>query len=154
MVNENGEVNGLEESIAKDLKGSTRGEVLLPGDNGYEEARKIWNGMIDRHPALIIRCHGASDVIKAVGFARQHGLVVSVKGGGHNVAGNAVNDHGMMIDLSKMRSVRIDRSIGGRASSQAPPGGNSTWRPRRSGWPPPAALSLRRAWPVSRSAAE
>ena len=123
MVNENGEVNGLEESIAKDLKGSTRGEVLLPGDNGYEEARKIWNGMIDRHPALIIRCHGASDVIKAVKFARQHGLVVSVKGGGHNVAGNAVNDHGMMIDLSKMRSVRID-PINRRARVE--PG--ATWR--------------------------
>ena len=123
MVDVSGEGKGLAESIAKDLKGSTRGEVLLPGDNGYEQARTVWNGMIDRHPAVIIRCQGAGDVIKAVRFARQHGLVVSVKGGGHNVAGNAVNDNGMMIDLSKMRGVRVD-PVNRRARVE--PG--ATWR--------------------------
>jgi FAD/FMN-containing dehydrogenase len=113
----------LKESVSKELKGSTRGEVLLPGDDGYDQARKIWNGMLDRHPAVIVRCHGASDVMKAVNFARQHELVVSVKGGGHNVAGNAVNDCGMMIDLSKMRSVRVDPV---ERTARVDPG--ATWR--------------------------
>lgn len=123
MVDASSEAKGLEESIAKDLKGFTRGEVLLPSDNGYEQARKVWNGMIDRHPAVIIRCEGASDVMKAVRFARQHGLSVSVKGGGHNVAGNAVIDKGMMIDLSKMRSVRVDPV---NRTARVDPG--ATWR--------------------------
>ncbi|HEY3419633.1 MAG TPA: FAD-binding oxidoreductase [Methanomassiliicoccales archaeon] len=95
-------------SIAKELRGSIRGEILLPDENGYDQARKVWNGMIDRQPAVIVRCRGASDVMKAVRFARQHELVVSVRGGGHNVTGNAVNDNGMMIDLSNMKSVRVD----------------------------------------------
>jgi len=81
---------------------------VLPGDEGYEKARRIWNGMIDRHPSIIVRCAGTSDVIKAVRFAHEHNLVVAVRGGGHNVAGNAVPDGGLMIDLSPMRSVRVD----------------------------------------------
>lgn len=85
-----------------------RGQLLGPQDDGYESARKVWNAMIDRHPALIARCVGAADVIAAVDFARERELVVSVRGGGHSVAGAAVCDGGLMIDLSPMKSVRVD----------------------------------------------
>ncbi len=108
MVQTPTNVRGFAEADVKELKASVRGEVLVTGNEGYDQARRVWNGMIDRHPAIIVRCGGASDVIKAVIFARNQGLVVSVKGGGHNVAGNAVCDGGMMVDLSKMRSVRVD----------------------------------------------
>jgi len=87
-----------------------RGVVLTPDDAGYDDARAIWNGLIDRRPALIVRCTGAADVVDAVNFAREHGLLLSVKGGGHNVAGNAVNDGGLVIDLSQMRGVHVDPS--------------------------------------------
>ncbi len=89
-----------------------RGLVLRPGDEGYEDARAIWNGLIDRRPALIVQCTGAADVVDAVNFAREQGLLLSVKGGGHNVAGNAVNDSGLVIDLSQMRGVHVDPSTG------------------------------------------
>ena len=91
---------------------ATRGEVLRPGDERYDEARSIWNGLIDRRPALIVECTGAADVVGAVDFARDHGLLLSVKGGGHNVAGNAVNDDGLVIDLSRMRGVHVDQATG------------------------------------------
>ncbi|WP_336364156.1 FAD-binding oxidoreductase [Halalkalicoccus salilacus] len=84
------------------------GEVLLPGDGGYDEARSIWNGMIDRNPAVVVRPTGATDVMIAVEFARGRDLPLAVKGGGHNVAGNAVRDDGLMIDLALMNSVRVD----------------------------------------------
>ena len=85
-----------------------RGPVLQPGDAGYEEARAIWNGLIDRRPALIVQPTGAADVVDAVNFAREHNLLLSVKGGGHNVAGNAVNDDGIVIDLARMRGIHVD----------------------------------------------
>ncbi|MFN8467508.1 MAG: FAD-binding protein [Caldilineaceae bacterium] len=81
-----------------ELKTSMRGPVLCAGDEGYEEARQVWNGLIDRHPALVARCTGVADLIDAVNFARTHNLLVSVRGGGHNVAGSAVCDGGLMID--------------------------------------------------------
>lgn len=84
------------------------GTVFQPGDPGYDEARTIRNGLIDRRPALIVRCSGAADVIAAVNFARDHGLLLSVRGGGHNVAGNAMNDGGLVIDLSAMKAVYVD----------------------------------------------
>ena len=87
-----------------------RGDVLRPGDPGYDDARAIWNGLIDRRPALIVQCTGAADVVDAVNFARDNGLLLSIKGGGHNVAGNAVNDGGLVIDLSRMRGVHVDPS--------------------------------------------
>ena len=96
---------------AKDLeslRGEVRGAVCLPGEAGYDEARAIWNAMIDRRPGLVVRCAGAADVMHAVRFARANGLLVAVRGGGHNIAGNAVCDGGLMIDLSPMRSVRVD----------------------------------------------
>ncbi|MES1215034.1 MAG: FAD-binding oxidoreductase [Bacteroidota bacterium] len=85
-----------------------RGELLLPGHEGYDIARKIWNGMIDKHPAVIARCKSVEDVMEALNFARDNNLVISVKGGGHNVTGNAVCDNGIMIDLSLMRTVKVD----------------------------------------------
>jgi FAD/FMN-containing dehydrogenase len=87
-----------------------RGNVLRPGDPGYDDARAIWNGLIDRKPALIVQPTGAADVVDAVNFAREHELLLSIKGGAHNVAGNAVNDGGLVIDLSKMRGVHVDPS--------------------------------------------
>ena len=93
---------------AQALSSGMRGAVLLPGEGDYEDARRLWNAMIDRRPALIARCKGAADVIDAVNFARDHALPVSIRGGGHNVAGHAVCDKGVMIDLSAMRGVRVD----------------------------------------------
>lgn len=90
------------------LKERFRGQLLAPEDDGYESGRRVWNAMIDRHPALIARCVGAADVTAAVDFARERELVVSVRGGGHSVAGTAVCDGGLMIDLSPMKSVRVD----------------------------------------------
>lgn len=89
-----------------------RGPVLTPDDPGYEETRLIWNGLIDRRPAIIAQCSGAADVVDAVNFARDHDLLLSVRGGGHNVAGNAVNDDGLVIDLSMMRGVHVDPTTG------------------------------------------
>jgi FAD/FMN-containing dehydrogenase len=90
------------------LRSRFRGALLLPGEEGYEEARRVWNGAIDRRPALIARCAGADDVAEAVRFARERDLLVSVRGGGHAVAGYAVCDDGLMIDLSLMKAVRVD----------------------------------------------
>ena len=90
------------------LRTSFRGALLHPGEEGYEEARRVWNGAIDRHPALIARCAGADDVVEAVRFARERELPVTVRGGGHAVAGHAVCDGGLMIDLSLMKAVEVD----------------------------------------------
>src|SRR5438270_3194780 len=98
----------LDGAVVDEFKASLRGPLLGPGDDGYDDARKIWNGMIDRRPALIASCRGVVDVINSVNFARTHELLVAVRGGAHNVAGNAVCDGGLMIDLSNMRSVRVD----------------------------------------------
>ncbi|QLG62126.1 FAD-binding oxidoreductase [Halorarum salinum] len=84
------------------------GNLIRPGDVDYDDARTVWNGMIDRHPALIARCRGVGDVIAAVNFARENDLLVAVRGGGHNVAGTAVCDDGLVVDLSEMRGVRVD----------------------------------------------
>jgi FAD/FMN-containing dehydrogenase len=90
------------------LRARVRGVVALPGDEGYEEARTIWNAMIDRHPVIVVRCHGAADVIQALKFAVDNDLLVAVRGGGHNIAGSAVCEGGLLIDLSLMKSVRVD----------------------------------------------
>ena len=90
------------------LRAGLRGTMCLPGEPGYDDARTIWNAMIDRMPAVIVRAAGAADVIRAVGFARDHRLLLAVRGGGHNIAGNAVCDGGLMLDLSPMKSVRVD----------------------------------------------
>jgi FAD/FMN-containing dehydrogenase len=98
----------LEPSNIQALKASLRGELLQPDDEGYDCARRVWNGMIDRKPTLIVLCRGVDDVIHAVNFARIHHLLVSVRGGGHNVTGNAVCNGGIVIDLSRMKGIRVD----------------------------------------------
>ncbi|MFQ5916109.1 MAG: FAD-binding oxidoreductase [Nitrospinota bacterium] len=98
----------LEEATVEEFKSSLRGELLLAEDPDYDDARALWNAMIDRRPALIARSAGAADVIRSVKLASDHGLLVSVRGGGHNIAGNAVCDGGLMIDLSPMNGVRVD----------------------------------------------
>jgi FAD/FMN-containing dehydrogenase len=90
------------------LRGGLRGSVLLPGEPGYDTARTIWNGMIDRHPAFIVQPLGAADVMQTVNFARERGAALAVRGGGHNIAGNAVCEGGIMLDLARMRSVQVD----------------------------------------------
>src|SRR5918994_6748886 len=90
----------IETKAVEELRARFRGALLRPGEEGYDEARRIWNGAIDRRPALIARCAGADDVVEAVRFAREQELLVSVRGGGHAVAGYAVCDDGLMIDLS------------------------------------------------------
>ncbi|MBZ6076666.1 FAD-binding oxidoreductase [Microvirga puerhi] len=105
-------INGQAATIPPDallaLQGGLRGRTLIREEAGYDAARSIWNGMIDRSPGMIIRCHGAADVMHAVDFARERNLVVAVRGGGHNIAGNAVCEGGLMIDLSPMNFVRVD----------------------------------------------
>lgn len=100
--------NPIEETTIQTFSDQIHGEVLQPGDEGYDDARTIWNAMIDEEPAVIARCTGAADVITAVNFARDLNLLLSVKGGGHNVAGKAVCDDGLMIDLSPMNGVRVN----------------------------------------------
>jgi len=99
---------GIKNDLIEDFKLKLRGQLLQPGDSSYDETRKIWNAMIDRRPAMIVRCAGAADVMRSVAFARDHDLLLAIRGGGHNIAGNALCDGGMMIDLSAMKSVRID----------------------------------------------
>lgn len=103
---------GLDSSLVDALAVMIRGEVIRPGDPGYDVARTVRNGMIDRHPALIVRASGTRDVVDAVTFARERGLTLSVRGGGHNVSGNAVNDGGLVVDLSAMRAVHVDPAAG------------------------------------------
>src|SRR6266496_5106034 len=103
------EVRRDEEALQAFAQG-VRGRILRAGDDGYDEGRAIWNGLIDRRPALIVQPTGTADVVDAVNFAREQNLTLSIKGGGHNVAGNAVNDDGLVIDLSQMRGVHVDPS--------------------------------------------
>src|ERR671935_2882931 len=98
-------------SIAE-LAQALRGELIGPGDPGYDEARTIWNGAHDRRPALIVRCAGVADVMRAVEFARSEELVVSVRGGSHSIPGFSTNDGGIVIDLSPMKGIRVDPQAG------------------------------------------
>ena len=101
------------------LGASQLDRVLLPGAPGYDEARTIWNAMIDRRPGLIIRCGSTADVVEGVRLAREHDLILAVRGGGHNIAGNAVNDGGLMLDLSPMKSIQVDQ---GKRTARVGPG--------------------------------
>jgi FAD/FMN-containing dehydrogenase len=99
----------LKPEMIDDLKMRLRGPVLLPGEAGYEESRTVWNAMIDRKPALVARCLGVGDVITSVQFAREHDLLLCIKGGGHNIAGLAAADGALMLDMSLMRGVWVDK---------------------------------------------
>ncbi len=98
----------IEEAAVEAFKARLRGQLLRPGDDAYDEARKLWNGMFDRRPALIARCAGTADVMSAVNFARDNGLKAAVRGGGHSFPGHSVCDGGLVIDLSPMKGIRVD----------------------------------------------
>jgi FAD/FMN-containing dehydrogenase len=122
VVTTAGRDEALDESVIEEFGAGLRGDLLRPGGDGYDDARTIYNAMIDNRPALIARCAGVADVIRAVDLARTKDLLVSVRGGGHNVSGNAICDGGLMIDLSPMKSVRVDPE---RSTARAEPG--VTW---------------------------
>ncbi|MGH8243824.1 MAG: FAD-binding protein, partial [Steroidobacteraceae bacterium] len=98
----------LRAADVEDFRAGLRGQLLLPDSAGYDDARRIFNGMFDRRPALIVHCAGAADVVRAVRFAQAHEILVAVRGGGHSLSGQSVCDDGLMIDLSAMRGVRVD----------------------------------------------
>ncbi|HEY7482815.1 MAG TPA: FAD-dependent oxidoreductase, partial [Gemmatimonadales bacterium] len=100
----------IDDSALSRLRSGFQGTLLRPGDPPYESARKVWNGAIDRRPAVIARCTTTADVIRAVSFARERKLPLAVRGGGHNVAGNASCDGGVVIDLSPMKAIRVDQA--------------------------------------------
>lgn len=112
----------LSEDITQEFENSLAGELITQDDDTYDEHRGVWNGMIDKKPTLIARCLNVDDVIEAVNFARTHNLLIAVRGGGHNVAGSAVCDDGLVIDLSPMRAVQVDPN---RRTARA--GGGATW---------------------------
>jgi len=103
-----GTTTSLSSNSLEAFRGALRGSLCLPGDDGYDEARTIWNAMIDRRPAAVVRAAGADDVVQTVRLAAQRGLLLSVRGGGHNIAGNAVCEGGLMLDLSRMSAVHVD----------------------------------------------
>jgi hypothetical protein len=116
-----GAVSMQKESLGS-LIANLSGDLLLPGDPGYDQARQVWNGMIDRRPAMIARCKDSGDVVTAVNFARQHNILVAVRGGGHSVNGSAVCDGGLVIDLSPMKDIQVDAQA---RTARAEPG--ITW---------------------------
>ena len=98
----------LQATEITELASGFEGEILRPGDDAYDGARQIWNAMVDKHPAVIARCASVSDVVRAVNFARETGLLLAVRGGGHNIAGSALCDGGIVVDLSKMKAASVD----------------------------------------------
>jgi FAD/FMN-containing dehydrogenase len=113
----------LGEATVQELRDTLRGDLLLPGEDGYMEAKGLWNGAHDgKEPALIARCTGTADVIAALGFARAHDLPVAVRGGGHSIPGYSTTDGGVVIDLGGMRNVRIDPT-----ARRAYVGGGAVW---------------------------
>ena len=103
-----GAEKALDDLVLDKLGSRLRGSLVRPGDHDYDRVRKVWNGIVDKRPTLIARCAGAADVVECVRFAREHGLLVSVRGGGHNYAGKSVCEHGLMIDLGPMKGIRVD----------------------------------------------
>ncbi len=123
-----------------ELRSAVRGPVFGAGDDGYEEAARIWNGAHDgRLPALVVRCSGPADVISALGFARTHDLEIAVRGGGHSIAGFSTGDGVAMIDLSALKRFTSTRRLAARGWAAAPCGPTATTRPRRTDWPRRAA---------------
>lgn len=111
ITTQTGTLVSIAPEAISEFKSRIKGSLIQSGDSGYDEARTIWNAMIDRRPALIVQCGSTSDVQETVRFARTHNLLLAVKGGGHNIAGNAVCDGGLMIDFSRMKDVTVDVSV-------------------------------------------
>lgn len=108
-VSGEGKPVALTAAEVKELRAGLKGKLLLAQDAGYDEARRVWNGSIDRHPALIVRCESHEDIVRAVQFASAHSLLTAVKGGGHSISGQSTCEGGLMIDLSRMREIELDR---------------------------------------------
>jgi FAD/FMN-containing dehydrogenase len=108
MTANDGGSTAVDQSVVTALSGAFSGDVLTPSSPGYDEARTIWNAMIDKRPSLIARCTNTADIVRAVQFASSRNLLLAVRGGGHNIAGNATCDGGMVIDLSQMKAVHVD----------------------------------------------
>jgi len=140
-------VAGLEEGSVKALASELRGELIQPGDENYEAARRVYNGMVDKRPGLIARCTDTADVIAAVNFARQNGLELAIRGGGHNVAGMGLSDGGLVIDLSLMKSVHVDPQARTARVQGGCTLGKSITPPTPSAWEYPVALSQQPASP-------
>jgi FAD/FMN-containing dehydrogenase len=104
----NGTYHPISQGAIQNLLKQLRGTFLWPDTPGYDEARNIWNGMIDKRPGLIVRCTGTADVVESINFAREHELLISIRSGGHNIAGTSLCDDGMTIDLSMMKGIRVD----------------------------------------------
>ena len=103
-------MKNLEATQIKALTAGVQGAVIFPDDASFENARKVWNAMIDKHPAAIVRCATTQDVVHTVNFAREHGLLLAVRGGGHNIAGSAVSDDAIIVDLSQMKAAHVNAS--------------------------------------------
>lgn len=116
---ENSAGKTIEETAIEDFGQSLRGELISPADESYDQVRKLWNGMIDKRPALFARCAGAADVINAVNFARDNRIVFAVRGGGHNLPGSCLCDDGLVIDFANMKGIRVDPV---RRTARAEPG--------------------------------
>src|SRR5438105_7967827 len=112
----------LEANSITELKAKLRGRVIEPGDSDYDDARKIYNAMIDKKPRLIARCADVADVISSVNFARKHGLLLAIRSGGHNAGGLGICDDGLVIDLAPIKCARVDP-----AARTATVGGGCTW---------------------------
>lgn len=139
-------------TMARDLKKAFEG-VLAPGQAGYDEARTIWNAMVDKMPALIARCAATEDVEAAVRFAQRHSLQVSVRCGGHGVTGKALSDGGLTIDLTRMRRVGVNAAIASSAPRADAYWATSTRQPPTTASSSRRASCLRRAWVAFHSGA-
>ena len=130
------------------LQARLRGPVLAPGIEGFDDACRIWNGMIRSRPALVVRATGTADVVECVRFAAHHRLLVSAKCGGHNIAGTSLAEGGLTIDMSRMKGVLVDPARRWRACRPAASSATSTGKPSSTGSRPCSASSPRRAWPA------
>jgi hypothetical protein len=130
------ETNRVDTAEVSTLREAVRGQVLVPGETGYDEARQVWNGTVDRKPALIVRCADVADVQRALSFAVQHDLPLAVRGGGHSVAGFSACDDGVLIDLGLMRTVRVDADARIARAEPGVTGPTSTARPSSTVSPP------------------
>lgn len=137
-----------------DFLGAIRGRVIRPGDAEYESARRVYNADIDRRPLLIVQCADAADVVHCVNYARENKLLTAVRGGGHSAPGFGTCDGGLVIDLSRMRSVRVDPERRTAKWKADAPGAMWTAPPILLGWPLPAASSPPREWEALPPAAD
>ena len=100
----------VDQLVLEELRRTHRGAVITPDDSRYDEARRVWNAMIDRRPAVVLRCQNTADVVAAVSFARDGGLPLAIRGGAHSIAGMGTCDAGVVIDFSEMKGIRVDPS--------------------------------------------